>query len=149
MPDGIIEYIFHLRKPLTPHCSKSKLEKEGHYVLNFTCLWKCVHWSVGCHGLIVVHILLPTWDLPWGDIPYIHLSIFYTHLIQLSMFLDSGRKPLYKNPEYPEWTHAYTRRRCKLNTERLQDSKLEPFCCEATGLHSIYVQEIKNQFWAV
>ena len=31
------------------------------------------------------------------------------------MFLDSGRKP-----EYPERTHAYTGRTCKLHTERPQ-----------------------------
>jgi len=29
------------------------------------------------------------------------------------MFLDGGRKP-----EYPERTHAYTGRTCKLHTER-------------------------------
>ena len=41
------------------------------------------------------------------------------------MFLDGGRKP-----EYPQRTHAYTGRTCKLHTEL----NLEPSCCEATAL---------------
>ena len=44
------------------------------------------------------------------------------------MFLDGGRKP-----EYPERTHAYTGRTCKLHTERPQPG-VEPPCCEAMVL---------------
>ena len=49
------------------------------------------------------------------------------------MFLDGGRKP-----EYPERTHAYTGRTCKLHTERnSQDSKQEPSCFEVTVLTTV------------
>jgi len=44
------------------------------------------------------------------------------------MFLDGGRK-------YPERTHAYTGRTCKLPTERTsRELNLEPSRCEATML---------------
>jgi len=43
--------------------------------------------------------------------------------------LGSGRKP-----EYPERTHTYTGRTCKLHTERPQPKTLEPSCCEVTVL---------------
>jgi len=42
-------------------------------------------------------------------------TILETPINLTYMFLDSGRKP-----EYPERTHAYTGRTCKLHTERLQ-----------------------------
>ena len=47
------------------------------------------------------------------------------------MFLDGGRKP-----EYPERTHAYTGRTCKLHVEKGSrwGSNLEPSHCEATVL---------------
>ena len=46
------------------------------------------------------------------------------------MFLDGGRKP-----EYPERTHAYTGRTCRLHTERTsRELNLEPSRCEATVL---------------
>jgi len=46
------------------------------------------------------------------------------------MFLDGGRKP-----EYPERTHGYTGRTCKLPTDKPQPG-VEPgtLCCEATML---------------
>ena len=49
------------------------------------------------------------------------------------MFLDGGRKP-----EYPERTHAYTGRTCRLHTERTTwELNLEPSRCEATVLNKV------------
>ena len=42
-------------------------------------------------------------------------TILETPIDLTCMFLDGGRKP-----EYPERTHAYTGRTCKLHTERPQ-----------------------------
>ena len=42
-------------------------------------------------------------------------TILETPINPTCMFLDGGRKP-----EYPEKTHAYTGRTCKLHTERPQ-----------------------------
>ena len=42
------------------------------------------------------------------------------------MCLDGGRKP-----EYPERSHTYTGRTCRLHTERTS-RELNPLCCEAS-----------------
>jgi len=56
------------------------------------------------------------------------------------LFLDGGRKP-----EYPERTHAYTGRTCKLHTERLGTNPLQKYSITYDVEEDIWTYQTKSE----